>query len=66
MHRARTAFNLLTPSGQQNFGSWLVRQQKSKVSFTELIRRRHLEMCPNDLEIKSRITKISVYFLSDC
>lgn len=32
MHRARTAFNLLTPVGQQNFGSWLVRQQKSKVS----------------------------------
>lgn len=31
MHRARTAFNLLTPVGQQNFGSWLVRQQKSKV-----------------------------------
>ncbi|CAH1712620.1 unnamed protein product [Chironomus riparius] len=32
MHRARTAFNLLTPVGQQNFGSWLVRQQKSKIA----------------------------------
>jgi len=32
MHRARTAFNILTPVGQQNFGSWLVRQQKSKIA----------------------------------
>lgn len=32
MHRARTAFNLIAPLGQQNFGSWLVRTQKSKVS----------------------------------
>ncbi|CAO1326799.1 unnamed protein product [Diamesa tonsa] len=33
MHRARTAFNILTPAaGQQNFGSWLVRQQKSKLT----------------------------------
>ncbi|XP_070509691.1 2-oxoglutarate dehydrogenase complex component E1-like isoform X2 [Chironomus tepperi] len=32
MHRARQAFNILTPAGQQNFGSWLVRQQKSKIA----------------------------------
>lgn len=35
MHRARTAFNYLTPVGQQNFGSWLVRQQKSKVKVND-------------------------------
>jgi 2-oxoglutarate dehydrogenase E1 component len=39
MHRARTAFNILTPSGQQNFGSWLVRQQNSKVSHSK---KRHI------------------------
>ncbi|CRK95808.1 CLUMA_CG009261, isoform C, partial [Clunio marinus] len=30
MHRARTAFNAFAPKGQQNFGSWLIRHQKSQ------------------------------------
>lgn len=38
MHRARTAINLLTPAaGQQNFGSWLIRTQNSKVSMDNFL-----------------------------
>lgn len=32
MFRARAALSVLAPAGQQNFGSWLIRQQKSQVS----------------------------------
>jgi hypothetical protein len=36
MHRAKNALNYLAPMGQQNFGSWLVRQQKSQVSLRQI------------------------------
>lgn len=75
MHRARTAFNLLNPVGQQNFGSWLVRQQKSKVSFF-LLRKdkkniriiwRILEECPSDSSQMTRDNKIfPLIYFPDC
>lgn len=35
MFRARAALSVLAPAGQQNFGSWLIRQQKSQVRVNE-------------------------------
>lgn len=55
MHRARTAFNYLTPVGQQNFGSWLVRQQKSKVKVNDY--NKHTQYIPNLLNCQTAKSK---------